>query len=63
MFDYATDGVDPPENIDPSKQQLPDNPFYELLQVIDVGGYSTCGNENQNLAAQLSHYRFYHLYQ
>ena len=62
MYEYAADGIDALENIDPSKQ-LSHSPFYQLFQVIDVGGYSTCGNENQNLAAQLSRNLLYHLYQ
>lgn len=37
--------------------------LYQLLQVIDGGGYSNCGNDNQNLAEQLSHNLLYHLYQ
>ena len=47
MYEYAADGIDALENIDPSKQ-LSHSPFYQLFQVIDVGGYSTCGNKNRS---------------
>ncbi|XP_022291959.2 uncharacterized protein LOC111103182 isoform X3 [Crassostrea virginica] len=61
-YNNATNGIERPENVDPSKH-LPDNPLYRSYQVNDDSGYSTCGNENLVSIEQLPDNPLYHSYQ
>nr|XP_022291961.1 uncharacterized protein LOC111103182 isoform X3 [Crassostrea virginica] len=61
-YNNATNGIERPENVDPSKH-LPDNPLYHSYQVNDDSGYSTCGNENLVSIEQLPDNPLYHSYQ
>ena len=64
MHNNATNGIERPDNVEPSKQQqqqqLPDNPLYHSYQVNDDCGYSTCRNENFVFAEQLPDNPLYH---
>ena len=62
-YNNATNGVERPENVDPSKQHLPDNPLYHSYQVNDDSGYSTCGNGYLVSTEQLPDNPLYHSYQ
>ncbi|XP_078326665.1 uncharacterized protein LOC111102483 isoform X2 [Crassostrea virginica] len=61
----ATNGIERPENVEPSKQQqqLPDNTLYHSYLVNEDCGYSTCGNESIVSTEQLPYNPLYHSYQ
>ena len=62
-YNNATNGIERPENVDPSKQHLPDNPLYQSYQENDDGGYSTCKNENIGHTEKLPDNTLYNSYQ
>nr|XP_022291002.1 uncharacterized protein LOC111102508 isoform X1 [Crassostrea virginica] len=63
-FDHATNGIERPENVDSNEQQqLPNNPLFQLYQINDDGGYSTCRIENIGYTEHLPDDTLYHIYE